>query len=301
MLWTAQYRSAQLGKRPAPQPERRAKSARIAARYNPARLTFACVLYGSHDEQARERYASKIADNIPKLMQKYDGCRVIVYFNETTPRAFLERMRGLVKLVYFKEAMPSHNIMYARFLAFDDPGATDWVFTIDPQEDLRASQNYDRLVARALQTEGLQLAALWWPEKSGGERMFPGRKPARVLDAGAIGVCRDYRSLPDVGPLVRDFMHRYEYSYGLDEILLEQWVGTMYPEWFREEGGAGFIVTEGDPESDMALGGIEIIDPAMVGEDAGEFADETLDFTHVIRGTEMHPNVAHYANRARFK
>lgn len=288
----------------APAPFYRPRSARIQARCDAKRLTFTCVLYGAADERARERYASKIADNIPHLLRKYEGCSVVIYFNETTPRAFLERMRkitGRVKLVYFKERTPSHNIMYARFLAFDEPTA-DWVFTIDPQEELSAlAHNYDRLVASALSTDGLQLAALWWPEKTSGARMFPSRKPPRVLDAGAFGVCKEYRSLKKLEPLVREYMRKFQYGYGLDEVLLEAWVGVEYPKWFEEDGGKGFIVTQGDPESDMALGNVEIVDPAMVGSDASTFAHDIVDFSDVIPGSQPHPAVAHYANKARFR
>lgn len=286
-------------------PPRRPASSRVTARYDYSRITFSCVLYGATNRKTREQYASKIADNIPRLLQKYRGSRVVIYFNETTPRDFLERMRSLkprenVTLVYFKERNPSHNIMYARFLAFDDPDATDWVFTIDPQEDLGESQNYDRLLKQALQTDGLQLAALWWPEKSSGARMFPGRRPSRVLDAGAIGVCKRYRLLKKVAPLVRHYMSTYRYGYGVDEMLLEEWVGSDYPKWFKEEGGVGFITTEGDPESDMELGDLDIVDPTEVGDDAPRLADRVVDFSGVSPGTEPHPNVAHYADKARF-
>lgn len=84
---------------------------------------------------------------------------------------------------------------------------------------------------------------------------------------------------------------RVKYGYGLDEILLEQWVGTMYPKWFQNDGGPGFITIEGDPESDMQLSDIVIIDPAMVGEDAPRFADHVVDFSKVTPGQTEHPAV----------
>ena len=89
----------------------------------------------------------------------------------------------------------------------------------------------------------------------------------------------------------------------VDDLLgiLEAWVGVEYPKWFEEDGGKGFIVTQGDPESDMALGNVEIVDPAMVGSDASTFAHDIVDFSDVIPGSQPHPAVAHYANKARFR
>ena len=44
---------------------------RAAPRPRYSRLLFTCVVHGAGDEESRQQYASKIADNVPRLLARY--------------------------------------------------------------------------------------------------------------------------------------------------------------------------------------------------------------------------------------
>ena len=314
---------------------RQRKSQRIASQFRWSDLTLTCVLYGAENIETRCAYASKIADNIPKLLlafsaddrhtERYesileklsdqaspdkcktiaecyarDGCRIIIMYNETTPLEFLKEMKHYkprVELHYFKQARPTPAIMFSRFLPFDN-NPNGWVFTIDPQEDLKSIENYKSMIQLALKSGGgYQLAALYWT--NGVNKMFPKRVPRRAVDAGAIGSFSG-TNMPPIEPFIVHYMENFKYEYGLDEVLLEEWIAVRYPKWFAEET-PGFLTMEGDPESDMNLSNIFKIDPTMVGESAQYFADKTIDFSKYVIGSAEHEQIQTWKDAVRYK
>ena len=94
--------------------------------------------------------------------------------------------------------------------------------------------------------------------------------------------------------LIKTYMETYEYEYGLDEILLEEWICSQYPEWFLGLT-PGVVVSEGDMESDIELGSLEKIDPTMVKDRAQEFADFTKSVSrHTRRGASREALLLRY-------
>ena len=180
-----------------------------------------------------------------------------------------------VQLGFFKEtALPTICTRVFYPLTTRSAG---WVFTIDPQEDIAKMNNFRTLIEYAMRhTDNLHLASLYWTK--GAHYIFPKRKPPRVVDAGAVGYHRrPDRDAPKMADLIKTYMETYEYEYGLDEILLEEWICSQYPEWFLGLT-PGVVVSEGDMESDIELGSLEKIDPTMVKDRAQEFADFTRRF-----------------------
>lgn len=292
-------------------------------------IVFSLVLHGHiHDDELKRKYASKFLHNIRTLLIEYPGCLVVLYYDESTPLAFLQAVRPLreIRCVYFKKPEPSCSIMFARLLELDrrPGGCADlvnrpdrtWVFTLDGHEELDnmpstsrkrkgtaepGNMMHHRAMVKACLGAGAAYsgAALHWNEMDTTPprppRLFPGRTPSLVLDAGGIGMpVAGYEKRPPIEPLVRHFCTQYAYGYALDELLIDEWFNSCFGgKWWQSHD---LYLSSGDPESDLDVSCLEILSPTAVGSRAVLFADETIKWD-VPPATAQHPRTRKWQER----
>ena len=96
---------------------------------------------------------------------------------------------------------------------------------------------------------------------------------------------------------IHNFLKRYRYRYTDDELVLDEWFQTRYPQWWvptTPKDGL-FIREQTGDESNMTLG--VFVDPAPVGDEARRFAHEKVDWSAIPRTNVTTQNVPEVGNR----
>lgn len=254
----------------------------LQEQYN--KTVFSLVLHGHGSKYVAALYATKFLETVNDLHTQYPGSLVVVYFDQSTPKAFLERVaQPNVILVFVRQKVPSSSVMLARFREFAmRRQGKQFVFTFDGHEDLGEAHNFRYMVSQMYNNPQLHAGALFWNEHDvtpvNGKRpprLFPKRKPARVLDAGGMGVNLDALTI-DRATFLQMLQTSLAYSYGFDEVLLDKWFQEICPKWWTMPKCA-VVLREGDPESDITIRRKRIA-PDPVGDHAEAFADEIVDW-----------------------
>lgn len=114
-------------------------------------------------------------------------------------------------------------------------------------------------------------------------RLYPGRKPSIAIDAGGVGVpiSAFHERNVAIEPLVEQFYQKYEYSYNLDELLLDTWFQQCFgKEWWKNK--ELYVYPTDKASGVLDLGNLELLSPQPVDEDAVRFAHVTCNkyFVH---------------------
>ena len=260
------------------------KSVRKSARgvsLDRSQVTFVTVIHGHkkfmmnvriknriHEVHMKCAYASRLLYNIEYLFRQFPGCRIIVYYDESTPIELLSLLKdrrkkydkmnnGRLVLGYWKvsdesgTSVSSQSIMLARIHALtqkefdqsDNPKKkmNQWVLSIDCHEELekldtQSADAWSDLYMKMAPSNKMDVTFFTWNEKDGksdGEKpkMYDEREkrnPALCPDAGAFAVRTFSSSRPqlDTTKLVQEYMEQYQYTYGMDEIVLDDFLRT---------------------------------------------------------------------------
>lgn len=255
------------------------------------KFTLTSSLHATDNKKVSNFYASKFLHNIIKLKRKYKMCVIVVYYDHTVSKKFVRRAKeeGAI-LKFVRHDGIKGGMLLTRFLEFDNP-KNEWTFTIDLHEEQPMPQ-HSTLIQKCLSNPRLNIGILWWDTVYSNYKskcMFSDRNPCITIDGGGIGIRKDV-DLPPITPHIKDFLRRYEFSYGDDEFVLDKWLVSKYPYyWHPNKSYPGMMKAIGDTEENMILGGLEIMD-GEPNKNNTKYADAVIDMTG-LKGYEKTNNI----------
>jgi hypothetical protein len=263
-------------------------------------LLFSAVLFGNRqDPKKSEQYMSKSLQNLEILNKRYPGSQVVLYYDETISEDLIKNIKRLtlpVILIFVRHSI-GRGIMLTRLLELSKqrPGVK-WVVIIDIHDELHKMESFLLGIEKAVINVMIPtvpiytLQITWWsPQKKAKCVEFKGRFPHLHIDAGGVAAS-PFAEMEPIETFIDQFLHKYQYVYGDDEFVLDNWVQARVPKWFFLPRNQEIFFLEMDGESIMDLSGARIIDPQPIGVIQGlEDANEVLDWTkYHLEGLDLH-------------
>jgi hypothetical protein len=260
-------------------------------------VVFSAVLFANiNDLDHSIVYAAKALHNIAWLQQKYRNCTIVIYYDESVSTEFMEHAVELhnVILVFVDHNFTQPTTMMMSRLLELERRRKRWTVLLDIHDELEKQFNFNRGVqdaaARAVK-DSKELVRIPIFSANLPVRLveFPNRFPSRVIDAAGFGISQGLQINTSLQSTIADFLSKYKYTYGDDEFVIDQWLLQTYQWDLVRPDEVQEVIT--DPEHDMVLSGLLILDPKPMCTkmEANAFADEVVDWTTMSEGSDEKP------------